>query len=280
MREQGSTLRCHIIEEPMRMYKVLIIEDEDMIRDGLKYMVDWLSLNCVVVGEASNGVEGLEKIAEYNPDIVLLDINMPLKTGIELLEENDGNYIFSTIILSGHEDFTYAKRAIEFEVTEYLLKPINHIELSEAIERAKESVTFKKQYQLLQTKIATPEKLNVLNLDILNATNYRSAHINQIMGYIQENYHSKISMDDLVNKLGMSATYINNKIKESTTYTFNELLNRYRIQKAIEIISIGEDKISMVALDVGFSNYRYFIKVFKRYTKALPSDFLNYYRNH
>lgn len=262
------------------MYKVLIIEDEDMIRDGLKYMVDWLSLNCVVVGEASNGIEGLEKIAEYNPDIVLLDINMPLKTGIELLEENDGNYIFSTIILSGHEDFTYAKRAIEFEVTEYLLKPINHIELSEAIERAKESVTFKKQYQLLQTKIATPEKLNVLNLDILNATNYRSAHINQIMGYIQENYHSKISMDDLVNKLGMSATYINNKIKESTTYTFNELLNRYRIQKAIEIISIGEDKISMVALDVGFSNYRYFIKVFKRYTKALPSDFLNYYRNH
>ena len=262
------------------MYKVLIIEDEDMIRDGLKYMVDWLSLNCIIVGEASNGVEGLEKIAEYTPDIVLLDINMPLKTGIELLEENDGNYIFSTIILSGHEDFTYAKRAIEFEVTEYLLKPINHNELSEAIERAKESVTIKKQYKLLQTNIATPDKLNVLNLDVLNATNYKSAHFNQIMDYIQENYQTKISMDDLVNKLGMSATYINNKIKESTTYTFNELLNRYRIKKAIEIISIGEDKISMVALDVGFSNYRYFIKVFKRYTKALPSDFLNYYRNH
>ncbi|MEK3888778.1 response regulator transcription factor [Bacillus sp. FSL K6-3431] len=261
------------------MYKVLIVEDEDMIRDGLKYMVDWLSLDCVVVGEAGNGVEGLEKIAELSPDIVLLDINMPLKTGIELLEDNNGKHIFSTIILSGYEDFAYAKRAIEFKVTEYLLKPVNHAELFEAVESAKESVTLIKQYQLIQNKVATLDKLNVLNLDVLNATNHKSIHVKQIIEYIQENYPQKISMDDLVDRLEMSATYINNKIKESTTYTFNELLNRYRIQKAIEIISVGDDKISTVALDVGFSNYRYFIKVFKRYTKSLPSDFLHYFRN-
>lgn len=261
------------------MYKVLIVEDEDMIREGLKYMVDWLSFGCIVVGEASNGVEGLEKIAELAPDIVLLDINMPLKTGIELLEESSGKHLFSTIILSGHEDFSYAKRAIEFEVTEYLLKPISHTELFEAIERAKESVTLKKQYQFLQDKIATPEKLNVLSLDILNVRQNNSGHVKQVLEYIRENYSKKMSMLDLVDQLGMSATYINNKIKESTTYTFNELLNRYRIQKAIEIICVGEDKISMIALDVGFSDYRYFIKVFKRYTNALPSDFSNYYKN-
>ncbi len=263
----------------MWMYKVLIVEDEDMIRDGLKYMVDWLRFGCVVVGEASNGLEGLEKIAELTPDIVLLDINMPLKTGIELLEESSGKYLFSTIILSGHQDFSYAKRAIEFEVTEYLLKPINHTELFEALERAKDSITLKKQYQVLQHKIAAPEELNVLNLDIWHAAHTDSKHVQQALEFIQNNYKEKISMTDLVDQLGMSATYINNKIKESTTYTFNELLNRYRIQKAIEIISVGEDKISMVALDVGFSDYRYFIKVFKRYTNALPSDFSHYYKS-
>lgn len=261
------------------MYKVLIVEDEDMIREGLKYMVDWLSFGCIVVGEASNGVEGLVKIAKLTPDIVLLDINMPLKTGIELLEESSGKYLFSTIILSGHEDFSYAKRAIEFEVTEYLLKPINHTELFEAVERAKESVTLKKRYQFLQDKIATPEKLNVLSLDIWKVTQNNSGYVKQVLEYIHDNYSEKMSMLDLVDQLGVSATYINNKIKESTTYTFNELLNRYRIQKAIEIISVGEDKISMIALDVGFSDYRYFIKVFKRYTNALPSDFSNYYKN-
>ena len=123
------------------------------------------------------------------------------------------------------------------------------------------------------------ENFSVLNLGVLNEINNKSIHIKQIIDYIQDNYSQKISMDDLVNELEMSATYINNKIRENTTYTFNEVLNRYRIQKAIEIISIGQEKISTVALDVGFSDYRYFIKVFKRYTKALPSDFVNYYKN-
>lgn len=261
------------------MYKVIIIEDEDMIREGLKYMIDWLGLGCVVVGDASNGVEGLERIEELAPDIVLLDINMPLKTGIEMLEECSENYLFSTIILSGYQDFSYAKRAIKFGVMDYLLKPIDHTELIAAIDRAKESITLKRQYELLQEKIAAPEEINILNFDIWNTPSANSNHIRQVLAFIEDNYTEKINMSDLVDQLGMSATYINNKIKESTTYTFNELLNRYRIQKAIEIISIGEDKISMIALDVGFSDYRYFIKVFKRYTNALPSDFSSYYKN-
>ncbi|MBO1910567.1 response regulator, partial [Microvirga sp. 3-52] len=214
------------------MYKVLIIEDEDMIREGLKYMIDWLSYDCVVAGEASNGVEGLEKIEQLKPDIVLLDINMPLKTGIELLEENDWKYSFSTIILSGYEDFTYAKKGIEFSVTDYLLKPVHHKELIEAVERAKETVLLKKQYQILQENSEAMDNFSVLNLSLLNEINNKQSHIKQIIDYIQDNYSQKISMDDLINELEMSATYINNKIKESTTYTFNELLNRYRIQRA------------------------------------------------
>ncbi len=260
------------------MYKVLIIEDEDMIRNGLKYMVNWVSMDCVVVGEATNGQEGLDKIAELSPDIVLLDINMPIKNGLDLLQEAAGKYIFSTIILSGYDDFNYAKRAIEFDVTEYLLKPVDHQELITAVETAKESIVLRKHYQLIQNKMVNPDEINVLNLDIWNQMNQKSIHVTKMIEYIENHYHEKISMQDIVELLGMSATYLNKKFKESTTYTFNEFLNRYRIQKAIEIISIGEDKISMIALDVGFSNYRYFIKVFKRYTKSLPSDFSVYFR--
>lgn len=266
-------LDYHLTEGLMGMYKVLIIEDEDMIRNGLKYMVNWVNINCVVVGEATNGQEGLEKIAELSPDIILLDINMPIVNGLDLLQKAIGKYTFSTIILSGYDDFNYAKRAIEYNVTEYLLKPVDHKELIAAVESAKESITLRRKYQLIRSRNINSDNINILNLNVWNNINDKSVHVTKMIEYIQEHYHEKISMQDLVDLLGMSATYLNKKFKENTTYTFNEFLNRYRIQKAIDIIRIGEGKISMIALDVGFSNYRYFIKVFKRYTNLLPSDF-------
>ena len=66
------------------MYKVLIVEDEDIIRKGLLFMVNWQEADCVVVGEAVDGLEGLEKIRETNPDIVVVDINMPVKDGLSM----------------------------------------------------------------------------------------------------------------------------------------------------------------------------------------------------
>ena len=68
------------------MYKVLIVEDEDIIRKGLLFMVNWQEADCVVVGEAVDGLEGLEKIRETNPDIVVVDINMPGINGIKLIQ--------------------------------------------------------------------------------------------------------------------------------------------------------------------------------------------------
>ena len=74
------------------MYKVLIVEDEDIIRKGLLFTVNWQEAGCVVVGEAVDGEEGLEKIRETRPDIVIVDINMPIKDGLAMLEESIGEY--------------------------------------------------------------------------------------------------------------------------------------------------------------------------------------------
>nr|WP_283248114.1 AraC family transcriptional regulator [Bacillus sp. FJAT-50079] len=142
-----------------------------------------------------------------------------------------------------------------------------------AIEKAKETINHRKKYRAIQNKAENLDDHSVLNLLVWNSNRDKSKHVNAIIDYIQENYQEKISIEDLVEELGVSTTYLNKKFKESTNYTFNEFLNRYRIQKAIELIERGEDKISMIALDVGYSNYRYFIKVFKKYTNFLPSDF-------
>ena len=106
------------------MDKVLLVEDEDIIRRGLLYAVDWLKEDCVVVGEAMDGIDGLEKIDTLRPDIVITDVKMPYLDGLGMLEQRrDRGY--EAIILSGYDEFSYAKRAISLDVTEYLLKPVD-----------------------------------------------------------------------------------------------------------------------------------------------------------
>lgn len=264
-------------EERMVLYKVLLVEDEPIIREGIKQLLDWTSLDCIVVGEATNGIEGQNKIIKEEPDIVLLDINMPMKNGIDLLAECWHNHIFSTIIISGYDEFEYAKRAIQYGVTEYLLKPIDKKELENAVEQAKVNVETKREFNLMKSSIKTPGQVEVLNIDEWKEFNHKNKYVDEVIQYIQHHYHEKISMTDVSNELEMSVTYLNQKFKKGTSYTFNEYLNRYRIEKAIELIKKNEDKITIIATDVGFSNYRYFINVFKKYTDFLPSDFLLYH---
>jgi len=260
------------------MFKVLVIEDEDIIRNGLIYSVDWTSMGLVVVGDCRNGEEGLMKIAELKPDIVILDINMPIKNGLDVLRESAGKYVFSTIIISGYSEFSFAQQAMKFGVTEYLLKPVDHDQLIQALTRAKEQVQIRKKYDLIRSQLQKPEDLELLKTEFIMDDKETSPHVDAVIRYIKENYPEKISMNDLVWPTGMSITYLNQKFKEETGYTFNDFLNRYRIQKAIEMIKEGKLKISTIALEVGFGDYRYFNKVFKRYTNMLPSDFQEYFK--
>ena len=82
------------------MLRILIAEDEDIIRKGLVYTVDWLSMDCVVVAEAANGREGLEKILEYRPDVVIADICMPYLDGIEMIRQASESVKFVSILLT------------------------------------------------------------------------------------------------------------------------------------------------------------------------------------
>ena len=112
------------------MLRVMIVEDESMIRKGLVFTIDWLSMDCVVVAEASNGQEGYERILEYKPDVVLTDICMPFMDGIEMIQKASKKVKFKSILLTSYAEFDYARRAIEARVCEYLLKPVDEEKLA------------------------------------------------------------------------------------------------------------------------------------------------------
>lgn len=259
------------------MYKVLVVEDEKMIRKGIIYMFDWIKHDCIIVAEASNGIEGLEKIYEHMPDIIIADVTMPLMDGLTMIENTLTDNIYTAIIVSAHEEFQLAQKAIKFGVTEYLIKPLNHDELSQAIERAKIQL---KQKRLYSHAKGTDETTFDLNLLAEFKPRESSRKVARLLAYIQSHYAERISINDLVDELNASATNLRQLFKTETNYTFNDFLNRYRILQAINKLKTEGGKIQNIATEVGFSDYHYFINVFKKYTNVPPShllQFLNLY---
>lgn len=123
------------------MLRLIIVDDEKIIRESIRSLIDWESLGIEVVGVCKNGLEAYDAILDSYPDIVLTDIKMPGLSGLELIEKlNDTRENIQFIILSGYSEFEYAKQAMRFGIRHYLLKPCNENQIIEAIEDVKKSL--------------------------------------------------------------------------------------------------------------------------------------------
>lgn len=253
------------------MYKVLVVEDEDIIRKGLIFMVDWLKVNCVVAGEAADGEDGLMKIKEIRPDIVITDVKMPCKDGLKMLEESIGEYEYEAIIISGYGEFEYAKKAISLNVTEYLLKPVDFDHLYKILEKLTSKIETKKKVQKYVAALEHTSADKIIDPHILETD--KSKYTSKMLEYIKTCYAQKISINDLSEKYGISSTYLNIKFKKETNYTFNDFLNRYRVLQAVELLKQDKLKVYEIGETVGFQDYKYFILVFKKYMGCSPGKF-------
>ena len=222
------------------MIKVLIVEDENLIRKGLVYAINWMAMDSVVVGEGKDGREGLEKIAQLKPDVVMTDIKMPKMSGIDMIARAQEQQLadFIPIILTSYSEFEYARKSIRLGVAEYLLKPVDEDELAATMKRIGEALE----------KRAVQE--------------------------IMEHYGGKLTLESVAEKLDISVTYLNKKLKEETSSTFLDLLNRYRVTKAGELLQTGRYKVYEVSDMTGFSDYKHFCAVFKKYTGTAPTGFV------
>lgn len=256
------------------MYKVMVVEDEDLIRKGLVYVFDWTKYDCVVIGEAANGQEALDLINVQVPDIIITDIRMPLMDGIQLLEAIKDKKI-ETIILSGYAEFEYAKKAISYGVTEYILKPISHEKLGSILKGLCKKIRVKSLSGQIEERMKVMDQFQVLDLEIYYIrSDYHSRYTPKALAYIQENYGGKINIDQVASALEVSGAYLRKNFKLDTGHTFNDFLTRYRIQKALNLMLGSDYKIYQIAEMVGFSDYKYFSQVFKNHVQYTPSDFL------
>ncbi|QLG42447.1 response regulator [Paenibacillus sp. FSL W7-1088] len=118
------------------MYRVLLVDDEEDVREGLVVEVDWEALDLRIVGLAENGREALEMAERVEPDIVVTDISMPFMDGLELARRlRERNPLVKVVILTGYDEFDYARQAVSLSVDEYLLKPFSAGHLTELLTR-------------------------------------------------------------------------------------------------------------------------------------------------
>ena len=243
------------------MYNVLLVEDEEIIRKGIRNSIPWEEFGCRVIGEAGNGEEGKQLIEELRPDIVITDINMPLMDGLTMLAQTKFQYDYAAVILTGYSEFEYAREAIRNGVSSYVLKPLNTEEMKEALEQA--VLESQNIYYLRRRNETAAEPGSVSLLEPKKEIQDPLAE--QVLAYIGANYRNKLTLSDLEQNLHYSERYISRRFQKALGTTVIEYLNRYRLQKALGLLNEGKVPLSEVGWECGIGEYKYFNYVFKKY---------------
>lgn len=243
------------------MLKVLVVEDEEMIRRGIVLAVDWAALDCVVVGEAANGEEALQAVERYQPSLIITDLKMPKMDGIEMLRRlrEEGNNAF-VIILTAYDSFAYAQSALRLGAVDFLLKPFHDGELEQAVRNLR--------CRIEGREAAVPPPMPGLK------KGDKSKYVLQAMEYIGAHYQDPgITVGQIAQHLGLSEGHLSHTFKKETDYTLLNYLTRYRIHKAMELLRDCRTKVYEVAERVGYRDITYFSATFKKVTGMSPSEF-------
>ena len=242
------------------MLKVLVVEDEEMIRKGIVLAVDWAALDCVVVGEAANGAEALEAVDRLSPSLIITDLKMPQMDGLEMLRRlrERGNNVY-VIILTAYDSFTYAQSALRLGAVDFLLKPFHDGDLEQAV-------------TALRKRIGGEEKADSALPGLKRGD--KSKYVLEAMDYIGAHYQDpNISISAIAQDLGISEGHLSHTFKRETDYTLLNYLTRYRIHKAMELLRDCRVKVYEVAELVGYRDITYFSATFKKVTGVTPSEY-------
>lgn len=240
----------------MKKLRVLLVNDEIMIREGFKRLFDWEAHGCEVVDEASDGMEALAKIDSLQPDIVIMDINIPIMNGLKVIELGRMKHPdMAFVIVSGYDDFSYCQQALRMQITDYILKPVNYEEFGNCIDNLKISMYERK----------------VASAPVSREREERT--IAGITRYLQEHLEEEVSLSVLAEQFHLSGQYISQLFKSEIGVNFLTYLTGIRMERAKQLLVSTSLSIVEVAERSGYGDYRVFSKVFKKSEGITPSQY-------
>ena len=247
------------------MLKVAIVEDEELVRQGLCLAVDWAKLGCIRVGDAADGEQGIEMILRTQPDFVLTDVRMPHMDGLTMVRRlREKGCAAEFIVLTAYSDFEYAHNALRLGVTDYLLKPFRDEELEQAVEKIR--------VRLAERAAASvSEGAGVMRFDLEKGS--KSKYIEEAIAYLRAHYSEELTIADAAAAINLSEGYLSRLFKKETEYTFNNYLTLYRIHTAMRLLQDCHKKVYEVSEEVGFADMTYFSTLFKKFVGLTPSEY-------
>lgn len=245
------------------LYNLVIADDEYEIRHGLSSYFPWEDLGFQVISNVSNGKEVIDIIAKLKVDALLCDIRMPIMTGIEvaeILHKNNENV--SVVFLSGYKDFTYAQKAIEYGVKNFIVKPTKFSELSEVFTKIKLDLDQKKPELIDEPPLQNNKESEPSNDPV----------ITKIQEYIAANYNSA-TLEEAANTVYMNPFYVSKYFKQKTGKNFSEYLLEVKMEEAAKLLKDLKYKTYEISEMVGYRNSKNFTRAFRKYFGMTPKEY-------
>ena len=238
----------------MKKLHVVLVDDEIMIREGFKRLFDWEAHDCQVVGEAADGMEALAQIDALRPDIVIMDINIPIMNGLKVIQISRLKHPDTAfVIVSGYDDFSYCREALRLQITDYILKPVNYEEFGTCIDNLR--------IALFQREASGQD----------GPQEERTIH--GITRFLQEHLAEEISLSVLAEEFHLNPQYISQLFKSEIGVGFLAYLTNIRMEQAKKLLLTTSLSIAEVSEQSGYGDYRVFSKVFKKAEGITPSQY-------
>lgn len=243
------------------MYRVILIDDESIIVEGLRRVVPWSDFGCEVVATAHDAAEGAELIRQHNPHILFTDIRMPGQDGLSMLAGMRSEFPnMQVAVLTGYRDFSYAQEAIRLGVSRFLLKPSKMDEIKEALQAMTEKLA------------ALPQQEETSDEPSQNAGSFI---VNRAISYMTENYREKLTLQEVADCCYVSQWHLSKLLNKYAEKSFYDILNSIRIQAAKELLVDPSLKIGDISEMVGYADTAHFARTFKKLENMSANEYRN-----
>ncbi len=272
------------------MYRAMVVDDEEIIVNGLVRTMPWAQNRCEVVATARDGREALALFRQARPDLLFTDIQMPNVDGLTMIAALRSEFPRTQVtILSGYPNFAYAQRAIQLGVSGYVLKPSKFSQLEEALARMVAALDAlppalpASDLPALSASgapdfadsapapfAAAPGDEPFEDEDVLHAQNFI---VNHAMEYIRAHYAERLTLCDVADHVYVSQWHLSKLISRYTRQSFFALLNTVRIEKAKELLADPSLRVCEVSELVGFTDATHFSRTFKKLTGQSANEY-------
>jgi len=230
--------------------RIVVVEDEIRSRHGLVELIQSIDPRCKVVGQAANGQQGLQQLGALAPDAAFVDIRMPVMDGLQMMREARRLELkCDFVMVSAYAEFEYARQALLLGARDYLIKPVTLEDVETVLSRLMPASG---------VEIPPPQH----------------PAVRKALEMIRQNYAKHIGLEELSEQLQMTSEYLSYLFRRDVGVTFSTYLRNYRIERACELMKSGDTSTYELAQSVGFSDAKYFCRVFRQVTGQSSGEYL------